>query len=208
MDTDRGASMKYLPALLLLLMIPLAAGCGAAADDTPDVASAGTSSTKTEPAAAKKPKSKKDMDAAMLAHARCMRKNGIDVPDPKPGQGERITIKEGADDTKLKAAMKACEGIMEDAGVKPSKEELDKQFGLALAFAKCMREHGIDMPDPQRDGDGIKMSMGGPGSSIDPTRMDEAQKACAKDAPFGDGPPPSDLGPGEGVISPAGGSTP
>ena len=198
--------MKYLP--LLLLMIPLAAGCGAAADDAPDVASAGTSSTTTEPSASTKPASRKDMDSAMLEHARCMRAHGIDVPDPKPGQGERITIDKGVDESKVKDAMKACEGIVEDAGVKPSKEELDKQFALALKFAKCMREHGIDMPDPQRDGDGIKMTMGGPGSSIDPTRMDEAQKACTKDAPFGDGPPPSDLGPGEGVVSPAGGATP
>ena len=90
--------MKYLPALLLLLAVPLAAGCGAAADDAPDVASAGTASTKTEPAASKQPASKKDRDAAMLAHARCMREHGVDVPDPKPGEGERITIDEGADD--------------------------------------------------------------------------------------------------------------
>ena len=86
--------------------------------------------------------------------------------------------------------MKACQSLVEDAGLKPTPEELDKQFAPALKFAKCMREHGIDMPDPQRDGDGIKMTIGGPGSSIDPTRMDAAQKACAKDAPFGDGPPP------------------
>jgi hypothetical protein len=65
------------------------------------------------------------------------------------------------------------------------------------------------MPDPQREGDGIKMSIGGPGSSIDPARMEEAQKACAKDAPFGGGgPPPGGGGGGERVISPAGGSAP
>jgi pyruvate/2-oxoglutarate dehydrogenase complex dihydrolipoamide acyltransferase (E2) component len=203
--------MKYLPALLLVLMIPLAAGCGAAEDGAPDVAAAGTSSTTTEPAASKtKPKTQKEMDAAILAHARCMRKNGVDVKDPKPGEGERITIQEGGDDTKLKAAMKACESLMDDAGVRPSKEELDKQFDQALKFAKCMREHGIDMPDPVREGDGIKMTIGGPGSSIDPARMEKAQAACAKVAPFGDGPPPSSLGPGEvvGVASSAGGSTP
>jgi pyruvate/2-oxoglutarate dehydrogenase complex dihydrolipoamide acyltransferase (E2) component len=202
--------MKHLPALLLLLMIPLAAGCGAAEDDTPDVAAAGTSSTTTEPAASKKPASAKDRDAALLAHARCMREHGIDVPDPKPGEGERITIQEGDDETKVDEAMKACESIVKDLAVKPSKEELDKQFDMALKFAKCMREHGIDMPDPVREGDGIKMSIGGPGSSIDPARMDEAQKACAKVAPFGgEGPPPSGGGGGgERVFSPAGGSAP
>jgi pyruvate/2-oxoglutarate dehydrogenase complex dihydrolipoamide acyltransferase (E2) component len=201
--------MKYLPALLLLLAVPLAAGCGAAAEDAPDVASAGTSSTKTEPAAAKQPASEKDRDAAMLAHARCMREHGVDVPDPKPGEGERITIAEGDDESKVDEAMKACESIVEDLGVKPSKEELDKQFDMALKFAKCMREHGVDMPDPKREGDGIQMTIGGPGSSIDPARMEEAQKACAKDAPFGgEGPPPGGGGGGERVFSPAGGSAP
>jgi hypothetical protein len=52
------------------------------------------------------------------------------------------------------------------------------------------------------------MTIGGPGSSIDPTRMDEAQKACAKDAPFGKGPGPGELGAGEAVLSPAAGAKP
>jgi pyruvate/2-oxoglutarate dehydrogenase complex dihydrolipoamide acyltransferase (E2) component len=196
--------MKYLPAALLLLVLPLAAGCGAAADDPPDVASAGTTTTtKTEPAASKKQTKPKDAAAAMLAHARCMRDHGIEVPDPKPGQGERIQVHEGADESK-----EACQSIIEDAGIKPSQEELDKSFAMALKFAKCMREHGIDMPDPQREGDGIKMSMGGPGSSIDPTRMDAAQKVCAKDAPFGSDPAPGSLGPDEAVGAPAGAATP
>ena len=104
----------------------------------------------------------------MLAYARCMRKHGIDMPDPKPGEGERLAIAKGEERARSRRRQKACASIVEDLGVKPSKEELDKQFDLALKFAKCMREHGIDMPDPKREGDGIKMSIGGPGSSIDP----------------------------------------
>jgi hypothetical protein len=34
----------------------------------------------------------------------------------------------------------------------------------ALQFAKCMREHGIDMPDPQvSDEGGVMVAVGGPG---------------------------------------------
>jgi cytosine/adenosine deaminase-related metal-dependent hydrolase len=198
--------MKYLPAAFLLLMIPLAAGCGGAAPDAPDVASAGTgtaTAATTAPAAAKK-QSPKDAEAAMLAHARCMRKHGINVPDPKPGGGELVRIDKSIDPATVDAAMKACASLVQDAGLAPTPEEMEKNFEQALKFAKCMREHGIDMPDPVREGGGIKMTIGGPGSSIDPTRMDAAQKVCAKDGPFGDAPPPSSLKPGEGVVRQAG----
>ncbi|GHJ46613.1 hypothetical protein Cs7R123_39550 [Catellatospora sp. TT07R-123] len=50
-----------------------------------------------------------------------------------------------------------------------------------LKFAQCMREHGIDMPDP--DPDGRITIQGGPG---DKDKMDAASKACEQYAPFGD----------------------
>ena len=36
-----------------------------------------------------------------------------------------------------------------------------------LDFARCMREHGVDMPDPKFDGDGgVMMQVGGPASAV------------------------------------------
>jgi hypothetical protein len=192
--------MKYLSAALLLLAIPLAAGCGSASTNAPDVAAAGTTSAKATTTAAAKKTSPKDAQAAMLAHARCMRKHGVNVPDPKPGGGEQLTMDSSINPETVDKAVKACESLMKDVGVKPSPEEIEKQFDAALKFAKCMRAHGVEMPDPKREGDGIKITIGGPGSSIDPTRMDAAQKACAKDGPFG-APPP-----GEGTSGAKGGS--
>jgi hypothetical protein len=50
----------------------------------------------------------------------------------------------------------------------------------ALKFAKCMREHGVDMPDPQ-PGEGGRITMGGPGMAAqDQAKMESAQKACQK----------------------------
>ncbi|HEX6674884.1 MAG TPA: hypothetical protein VF486_07645 [Actinomycetes bacterium] len=47
----------------------------------------------------------------------------------------------------------------------------------ALAFAKCMREHGIDMPDPKVDANGrMQMRVGGPG--VDQAKLEAAQSAC------------------------------
>src|SRR5262245_7082251 len=43
----------------------------------------------------------------------------------------------------------------------------------ALAFVRCMREHGVDMPDPSAGG-GIRLTLH-PGSKA---KADAAQKAC------------------------------
>jgi hypothetical protein len=53
----------------------------------------------------------------------------------------------------------------------PSAEELDKM----RQQAKCMREHGIDMPDPDPTGKG-GVSLGGPAD--DPAKFEAAAKAC------------------------------
>jgi hypothetical protein len=63
-----------------------------------------------------------------------------------------------------------------------STDREDKAFDGALKFAKCLRDHGIDAPDPERAADGgIQQRFGGgPGKRPDQGRMDAASKACAK----------------------------
>jgi len=48
-----------------------------------------------------------------------------------------------------------------------------------LKFAKCMREHGVDMPDPDTGGGPQGFAMKG-----DRGELDEAMKACKEFAPF------------------------
>jgi hypothetical protein len=43
----------------------------------------------------------------MVKFAQCMRKHGIDVPDPKPGEGLQMMIK-GGQKEKVEAAQEAC----------------------------------------------------------------------------------------------------
>jgi hypothetical protein len=45
-----------------------------------------------------------------------------------------------------------------------------------LQYAQCMRDHGIDMPDPQFSGGRVTMSQGA--RRVDPQRLRTAQKAC------------------------------
>jgi hypothetical protein len=68
-----------------------------------------------------------------------------------------------------------------NASGKPSKSEEDKAYEGALKFAKCMRDEGIDMPDPQKTGDGgILQKMGNDKGKapINETKMEAAEKQC------------------------------
>jgi hypothetical protein len=84
-------------------------------------------------------------------------------------------------------AIGACGG---GGGSTGTSSQQDKAFEGALKFAKCMRDHGIDVPDPQRTaGGGIKQTINGkPGSRA---AMQAAQKDCQKYMKAGGGKAPS-----------------
>jgi hypothetical protein len=70
-----------------------------------------------------------------------------------------------------------------------------------LDFAQCMRDNGVDMPDPQSGGRGVTI-VGGPGSGIDPQseEFQAAMTACQDLQPAfgpggGDGPATSSESP-------------
>ena len=48
----------------------------------------------------------------------------------------------------------------------------------SLDFAQCMRDHGVDMPDPEVNGGMVKVLIG-PGATTDPATVDAAQQACS-----------------------------
>jgi hypothetical protein len=84
-------------------------------------------------------------------------------------------------------ALGAC-GSSNDAGGKSADgaKGQDKAFEGALKFSKCMREHGIDMADPQRVGKGGIKLTGGKVNPNDP-KMKSAQSACQKYMQIGGG---------------------
>src|SRR4029450_1378238 len=88
-----------------------------------------------------------DPEQAALDFVRCMREHGVDMPDPTSGGGINLRIRPG-EQSKVERAQKACQPIMETAAPKLSEEQQSVMQDAALAFAKCMRQHGIDMPDP------------------------------------------------------------
>src|SRR5690349_7856634 len=94
---------------------------------------------------------------AMLAFAQCMREHGVNMPDPQFGENGGVTMRRDSSGSpeKDRAAEKACAKYQR--AVKPptlSDEEKAEFRKQALANARCLREHGIDAPDPEFGDDG------------------------------------------------------
>jgi hypothetical protein len=61
-----------------------------------------------------------------------------------------------------------------------------------LKFAQCMRDHGVDVPDPKTDSKGNLMLQrpgriangNGPPTQAERSKFESARKACAKYSPF------------------------
>jgi hypothetical protein len=121
-----------------------------------------------------------------LKFAKCMREHGIDMPDPtRNGNGgilQRIggpgRKDGGPDDPKMKAADKACAKYRElGGGDAPDPARVAKQRDAFVAYARCMRGKGINMPDPKVSGNGIQMMIG-KGIRPDSAIFKSADKAC------------------------------
>jgi hypothetical protein len=108
-----------------------------------------------------------------LAFARCMREHGVDVPDPRRDPDGMIKIAPGGgtgpgggpppnpEDPKFRKADEACGKHLEDGAGAPDREELEANRDAFVAYARCMRGEGIDMPDPGPDG-GLRFRVGDP----------------------------------------------
>ena len=160
----------------LLLMTALAACSGGAAPSgVATLQSPGAG--ETVPSAS--PSASLDPETARLEFARCMREHGIDLPDPGAGGGGPVTIGgTGIDMEEMQEAMEACNSILGDAFGAPTEIDPEMQDKM-LEFAQCMRDNGVDFPDPDVSGNGGRITIGGPGG-IDPSSKEfqAAQDAC------------------------------
>ena len=118
-----------------------AAGCLALAGCGSTDAASGTT---TDPGT---PSGKSPQQA--LQFAQCMRAHGVsNFPDPT-GQGIQIAPGSGINPQSpaFQRAQNACKQYLPNGGAPPVTSSQDT--AAALAFAKCMRAHGVpDFPDP------------------------------------------------------------
>lgn len=126
---------------------------------------------------------KKDSAGDMVKFAKCMRDNGVNMPDPKTDGNGGVMIEampgdeaSAPDEEKMKSAHEACKQHLPNGGdfKPPSPEEQDK----LRQQAKCMRDKGHNWPDPNFDGNGE-------GQTIElPDMDDEKVKQDMKDCGF------------------------
>ncbi|WKU02693.1 hypothetical protein [Micromonospora sp. HUAS LYJ1] len=140
--------------LRLLLALPVVAalalsGCQSGGDDDPGVASAGGGGDTTPSLSAAAGMSDEERQLKFTA---CLREQGLDVPDPQPGQnGPRFNFGGDVDPAKVQAALQQCREYAPNGG---QPRQLDAgQVEQVRKLARCMRENGVpNFPDPSADG--------------------------------------------------------
>lgn len=68
-----------------------------------------------------------------------------------------------------------------------SEEDREAREQQALKWAACMREHGVDLADPEFTEDGGMLNRGVPGEEPDVATMERATEACEHLQPEGGG---------------------
>jgi len=127
---------------------------------------------------------------AMVNFAKCMREHGQNVPDPD-GDSDTyaVTPPSGGPNAAWDAAMDACRHFLPAGGAPGgvSQQDLEAQ----RQYAKCMRDHDIEMSDP--DPNTGRSQIGGrlAGATRDQLRADPAYQAateaCKDKLPKGQG---------------------
>jgi hypothetical protein len=163
--------MTFRRTALLVGVFPILAlaGCGGAPAEVgvASVAKTGGASPEASPSTSPDP----------LKFAQCMRENGVKMADPEAGGPVRVDGR-GMDKGVMEKAQKACGKYM---GGGEGKGRIDpKDQDKLLAFVKCMRENGVDMPDPEIKGGSVMMRRPEGG---DDAAMEKAQKACEDHLP-------------------------
>jgi hypothetical protein len=148
------------------------AGCG----------SSGPSSTTTHSGGGGGPQS---AATAAFAYSRCMRTHGVsDFPDPQvttsPGQTS-IRIRAVAKDNgspQFKSAQQACQHLLPGPeSESPAARQAHAQ--ALLAFARCLRSHGLaNFPDPNSQGQITREMITAAGINLHAPNVLPAAKAC------------------------------
>ncbi|HTA12122.1 MAG TPA: hypothetical protein VK765_01785 [Solirubrobacteraceae bacterium] len=164
-------------------LAPLTVVCAVAASLL--LAACGGSSPSSTSSAAKE----QQAEVKFADFARCLREHGIEastVGGPG-GEGHGLRIKGGGGPAKMEAAQKACKKYQPE----PQKLNLSPQEKVERAeavekFAKCMREHGIEVHASSSEGHVSIQIHGKPGAGPNPESpaFQKAQQSCQKLLPF------------------------
>jgi hypothetical protein len=119
-----------------------------------------------------------------VAFSRCMRSKGvINYPDPNTsGVIPKESAQQlGVTSAKYQSAQHSCQHLLPNHGNGPNQAEIQQVKALGLQFAKCVRKHGVALPDPGSDGRipdpaSVGINQGSP-------QFEAANNACGKYRP-------------------------
>ena len=174
----------FLRTAIALTVVGLVASACSSGAETAQVASLETETTVAPATVENDGDTLADTEAAMLAFTQCLRDQGIKIDDPTidadgnvqlPPINLEFEVPEGEDPEEsmadLDKVMGSCdehlEGITTTADA-PDMTGIEDDF---LAYAACMRDNGVDMPDPDFSSGVIE--LGG-----DEAEFEAADAAC------------------------------
>ena len=177
---------KYLVGLILTLA--LVAGACTGDSDLPSIASLETDPPNPSAESATDADQAADSEAAMLAFTQCLRDQGIDVGDPTIDADGNLQLPpiefetsdtvtdpdELPDMSEFEEMIAPCEEHLEGVVGSFSPGDTTEIEDMFLAYAECMRENGIDMPDPDFSSDGGVIDLGAIGGD----NFEAADAAC------------------------------
>ena len=160
-------TLRRLSAVGLLVSLVALGACGGGGS------SAGVASLDSNTGSqdtAKDPASSKDAEAELQKWVECMRDKGVDMPDPTTDADGNLTLRPGGggagpstdarsstdqppaiDRDAMDAARKECGDPPQGATGGFDRGNSQEFQDSALKYAKCMRDNGVDMPDPVFD---------------------------------------------------------
>lgn len=201
MDGRYGAMARSGPRTALLVATPLLAlallaACGSGKKDG-GIATAG--GVVPAPAASAQPSASADREEALRQFAQCMRDHGVQMNDPDPngggfgfggggGGGQRGGggFRQDLNNPNFQKAIEACRSKLPNGGAPPSLSP--EQLDALRAFTQCMRDNGVDVPDPDPNSPGLGFARGGRIDMNNPN-FRKAFDACRDKLPFGRGGP-------------------
>jgi hypothetical protein len=128
-----------------------------------------------------------DPRSQLTTYASCLRKHGVQVSDPN-AQGQ-LNTPSNVDQATLQKAQQACRSSLPQLS-EQAKETNREQYEKLLRYASCMRQHGIDEPDPQVTSNGGLIHPTANADTNSPQYL-AAEQACSSQRPSPPSPTPS-----------------
>ena len=180
--------MSHRPALALLLMAMLISACGVE-PTTGEIASL-EDPTDAAPAFTEPADDELTMEEGLIAFTECLREQGLEVGDPTVDADGNLQMPpiemsiEASDEAgtevferEINDKFAACESVLPQMAFTGNNlPEVSEMEDLLVEYAGCMRDNGVDMPDPDFSGGGGMIDLG----ISDPTdsTFQAADEAC------------------------------